>query len=276
MAESQTLNDSLDLKITQLKLKSREFDEYMSSRKVDIELLSNMVELDKNILEKYNYLLKEGASSEILYLNQKIKSQESLKNLKNAESELKITSDRYRQEIEEIKSQIIEIKGKISENNVKQRYQSIVAPISGVVFDIKPKIVGYVAQATDTLLKIVPESDLEALVEIPSEDIGFVKKGMKVDISIDSYPSSDFGVLNGVVKSISSDALEPNQSSQRSVFSYPAKIKLDNQTLVIEKGKKLFLKAGMSLNASIKLRKVSYLQLLLSGFKNKTESIKEL
>ena len=171
---------------------------------------------------------------------------------------------------------INEIKGKISENNVKQRYQSIVAPISGVVFDIKPKIIGYAAQATDTLLKIVPESDLEALVEIPSEDIGFVKKGMKVDISIDSYPSSDFGVLNGVVKSISSDALEPNQSSQRSVFSYPAKIKLDNQTLVIEKGRKLFLKAGMSLNASIKLRKVSYLQLLLSGFKNKTESIKEL
>ena len=73
LAESRTLNDSLDLKITQLKLKSREFDEYMSSRKVDIELLSNMVELDKNILEKYNYLLKEGASSEILYLNQKIK-----------------------------------------------------------------------------------------------------------------------------------------------------------------------------------------------------------
>ena len=276
LAESRTLNDSLDLKITQLKLKSREFDEYMSSRKVDIELLSNMVDLDKNILEKYNYLLKEGASSELLYLNQKIKSQESLKNLKNAESELKITSDRYRQEIEEIKSQIIEIKGKISENNVRQRYQSIVAPISGVVFDIKPKIVGYVAQATDTLLKIVPESDLEALVEIPSEDIGFVKKGMKVDISIDSYPSTDFGVLNGVVKSISSDALEPNQSSQRSVFSYPAKIKLDNQTLVMEKGRKLFLKAGMSLNASIKLRKVSYLQLLLSGFKNKTESIKEL
>jgi len=276
LAEFKTLNESLKLKESQLKLKLREFERFMNSSKVDIELLSDMAELDKVILEKYEFLVKEGASSDLLYLNQKIKVQESLKNFKNAESQLEIRSDRYRQEIDEIKSQINDINGQIAENSVKQRYQSIVAPVSGVVFDIKPKIVGYAAQATETLLKIVPESELEAKIEIPSEDIGFVKKGMNVDISIDSYPATDFGVITGSIKSIGSDALETNQNSQLNVFSYPAKIKLEEQALVLDNGKKLNLKAGMSLNASIKLRKVSYLKLLLSGFKNKTDSLKEL
>ena len=276
LAEFKTLNESLKLKESQLKLKLREFERFMNSSKVDIELLSDMAELDKVILEKYEFLVKEGASSDLLYLNQKIKVQESLKNFKNAESQLEIRSDRYRQEIDEIKSQINAINGQIAENSVKQRYQSIVAPVSGVIFDIKPKIVGYAAQATETLLKIVPESELEAKIEIPSEKIGFVKKGMNVDISIDSYPATDFGVITGSIKSIGSDALETNQNSQLNVFSYPAKIKLEEQALILDNGKKLNLKAGMSLNASIKLRKVSYLKLLLSGFKNKTDSLKEL
>ena len=99
---------------------------------------------------------------------------------------------------------------------------------------------------------------------------------MIVDISIDSYPATDFGVISGTINNISSDALEPDQTVQRNVFSYPAKIKLDSQVLKLDNGNELKLKAGMSLNASIKLRKVSYLQLLLSSFKNKTDSLKEL
>ena len=276
LAEFKTLNESLNLKERQLNLKKREYDGFIESRKKNIEFLDNMEKLDRKISEKYYVLFQEGAGSEVEYLRQKIKSQNSFKTLKNAESELDIQSDIYKQELDEIRSQINEIKGRLAENNVRQRYQSVIAPIKGVVFDIQPKIVGYTAQATETILKIVPESELEAKIEIPSDDIGFVKDGMSVDISIDSYPSTDFGVITGIIKNISSDALKPDQNSQRNLFSYPAKIKLDNQVLKLDNGNELKLKAGMSLNASIKLRKVSYLQLLLSSFKNKTDSLKEL
>ena len=276
LAEFRTLNESLNLKERQLTLKKREYEVFIESRKKNIELLNNIEKLDREISEKYYLLFKEGAGSEVEYLRQKIKSQDSFKALKNAESELNIQSDIYKQNLDEIRSQINEIKGRLAENNVKQRYQSLVAPIKGVVFDIQPKIVGYTAQATETILKIVPESELEARVEIPSEDIGFVKDGMRVDISIDSFPATDFGVIEGFINNISSDALKPDQSTQTSVFSYPAKISLDDQFLKLDNGNKLKLKAGMSLNASIKLRKVSYLRLLLSSFKNKTDSLKEL
>ena len=45
---------------------------------------------------------------------------------------------------------------------------------------------------------------------IESRQIGFVNVGQGVEISIDSYPATDFGILEGTVKRISSDALQPN------------------------------------------------------------------
>ena len=276
LAEFTTLNESLKLKERKLELKNREYQGFINSRKNNIDVLNNIEKVDRNILDKYYFLFQEGAGSEVEYLRQKIKAQDSYKTLKNAESELDIQSDIYKQELDEIRSQINEIKGRLAENNVRQRYQTLVAPIKGVVFDIQPKIVGYAAQATETILKIVPESELEARIEIPSEDIGFVKDGMLVDISIDSYPATDFGIISGKIYSISSDALQPDQTAQRNVFSYPAKITLDSQVVKLDNGNDLKLKAGMSLNASIKLRKVSYLQLLFTSFKNKTDSLKEL
>ena len=47
-----------------------------------------------------------------------------------------------------------------------------------------------------------------------------------------------------------------------------------NKVLKVKDGTELDLKVGMTLTANIKLRKVSYIQLLLSTFKNKTDSIK--
>ena len=51
---------------------------------------------------------------------------------------------------------------------------------------------------------------------------------------------------------------------------------LDNQQLRLKSGSSLPLQVGMSLTANIKLRKVSYLQLLLGEFQDKAESLQRL
>ena len=61
-----------------------------------------MEKLDRKISDKFYILFKEGAGSEVEYLRQKIKSEDSYKTLKNAESELDIQSDIYKQELDEI------------------------------------------------------------------------------------------------------------------------------------------------------------------------------
>ena len=98
---------------------------------------------------------------------------------------------------------------------------------------------------------------------------------MNADISIDSFPSTDFGVLKGKVTRIGSDALEPDPQKQRDELIFPVTVQLDEQQLRLKSGASLPLQVGMSLTANIKLRKVSYLQLLLGGLRDRTESLRE-
>ena len=63
---------------------------------------------------------------------------------------------------------------------------------------------------------------------------------------------------------------------QQTEHRYPAKIKLSSQKLELKSGQNLPLQPGMSLTANIKLRKVSYLQMLLGGFRDKADSLRQL
>jgi len=205
--------------------------------------ITRNLEINKSILEKYKFLYEEGAISELQYIQQQAK-------------------------VADIRKQKIE-------SQVTLKYQNLLAPADGIVFDLKPKGPGYVARSSEPVLQIVPINKLYAQVEVPSKDIGFVSISKKADISIDSFPATDFGVLEGEVSKIGSDALAPLPNEGKG-YRYPVEIKLYSQKLKIKNGKELPLQTGMSLTANIKLRKVSYLQLLLGTFKDKTDSLKQL
>ena len=234
-----------------------------------IKSLNDNLQLNKDILQKLSPLFKEGAISEIQYLMQKNK----VSNLETSILQEKIESSLKESQLN---SKIAEIEYQIIESKVGLQYKSILSPVKGTIFDLKLTTPGYYNQINQPVMKIVPFEKLEADIEIPSRKIGFVKVGQSADISIDSFPSNDFGVLKGEVKSVGSDALSPNAEKQRSDYQYPATIKLNNQQLNLKNGTKLSLQAGMSLTANIKLRKVSYLQLLLSSFKSKVSSLSEI
>ena len=234
-----------------------------------IKSLTDNLQLNIDILQKLSPLFKEGAISEIQYLIQKNK----VSNLETSILQEKIESSLKESQLN---SKIAEIEYQIIESKVGLQYKSILSPVKGTIFDLKLTTPGYYNQINQPVMKIVPFEKLEADIEIPSRKIGFVKVGQSADISIDSFPSNDFGVLKGEVKSVGSDALSPNAEKQRSDYQYPATIKLNNQQLNLKNGTKLSLQAGMSLTANIKLRKVSYLQLLLSSFKSKVSSLSEI
>jgi HlyD family secretion protein len=99
---------------------------------------------------------------------------------------------------------------------------------------------------------------------------------MPADVSIDSFPATDFGVLQGTVRQVGSDALPPDPAKQQNDYRFPALIGLASQQLKLKGGQQLPLQVGMSLTAHIKLRKVTYLQLLLSDFKDKADSLRRI
>ena len=270
----RSLQATIQAKTQQLRLKEVELQRYLNLNDTEQRVLRQNLSLEHEILIRLENLRKVGATAELQYLQQRNKVRE-------VQGELaKVKVDRQRQlaileqAVEQLRGELADLRSKLTELRVNLRYQDIRSPVDGVVFDLKPTGPGFVAQGSEPVMKIVPYNRLKAKVEIDSNKIGFVKVGKPVELSIDSFPSSDFGVLHGRVKRIGSDALAPDQLSRS--YRFPAEIQLETQQLRLKSGAVLPLQVGMSLKANIKLRKVSYLQLLLGEFKNKADSLKQL
>ncbi len=273
----------LDKNISILLLKNIQKEEEAKLNSEKLILISNKLKINEEILNSFEQLIDEGAVSNLELSEQKIKVNELRSSLKQVNIEGKRNSSLTNQQIKNLESEQAKIKTELSSlnsqlirTNVNLKYLSINSPVKGVVFDLKPTSPGYVAQSSEPIMKIVPFNELEADIEIPSNKIGFVKLDMPVEISIDSFPASDFGVVNGKLKSIGSDALPPSQIDQRFEYSYPAVVSLDNQELLVKNGVSLPLQVGMSLTANIKLRKVSYIQLLFRTLSNRVDSLKKM
>ena len=262
-----------------IKFKGVERNKYLEMNTAQIQMLEKNLSLQLEILDRYQQLEESGAASELQFLSQRNTVEETRGRL------MQTKADRFRQ-LSLLNQQLAELKSRLAEVRVTLRYQQLKSPVDGVVFDLQPTASGFTAQSTQTVMKVVPFGALEAKVEVPSNKIGFVKipvgcpkklaDCMNADISIDSYPSTDFGVIEGKVTSIASDALAPDQQEQRQEYSFPVTIELSKQILQLKSGSKLPLQVGMSLTANIKLRKVSYLQLLLGEFQDKAESLQRL
>jgi HlyD family secretion protein len=269
-----SLRQALAAKQAQLELKALELRRYQDLNDTQQQVLQSNLQLEKQISAKLSSLQKTGAASEMQYLQQRNKVRE-------IEGEITKTKvDRLRQlailqqSVQQLKGELADLRSKLVELTVNIRYQDLRSPVDGVVFDLKPKGTGYVAQTSEPVMKIVPFSALQAKVEIDSAHIGFVRRGRPVDLSIDSFPSTDFGVLQGTLASVGSDALPPDELNR--TYRFPATVSLNTQQFRLKSGQVLPLQVGMSLTANIKLRKVSYLQLLLGSFQNKAKALREI
>ena len=130
---------------------------------------------------------------------------------------------------------------------------------------------------------IVPsDSRLEVEAMVSNRDIGFVHAGDQVEIRVDTFDFTRYGLLHGEVLSISQDAITretpPEKSGDKSPgavagtseprgqeLSYAAHISLDRTQMQVE-DKRVELSPGMAVTAEIKTgdrRIISYLLLPL-------------
>ena len=269
-----SLQKTIQAKQEQLKLKKVELDRYLVLNDAEREVLRQNLALERELLARFERLQDKGAVADIQVLQQRNKVRQLMGELAKSVVDRQRQAAILQQSVQQIRGELADLQGKLRELSVNIRYQDVRSPVNGVVFDLKPTAPGFVAQGSEPVMKVVPDGSLEASIEIDSAKIGFVKVGKPVDISIDSFPASDFGVLHGVVKSIGSDALPPDQLKQ--LYRYPAVVELNAQQITLKNGRVLPLQVGMSLTANIKLRKVSYIQLLLGGFRDKADSLRHL
>lgn len=146
------------------------------------------------------------------------------------------------------------------------------APVAGTVQQLAIHTVGGVVTPAQPLLAVVPEGEaLEVEALVLNKDIGFVKEGQQATIKVESFPYTRYGYLEGVVESVSHDAMQDENLG----LVYQARVRLNKSTLMID-GVKVNLSSGMALSVEIKTGKRRVITYLLSPLQQHTgEALRE-
>lgn len=155
--------------------------------------------------------------------------------------------------------------------------QTLSSPVAGTVQQLQVTTLGGVVTPAQPLMTIVPAEDgIEVEATLQNKDIGFVEPGQPVEIKVDTFNFTKYGLLPGTVRAVSRDAVprdrpgdpakpgasaQPPGASQDLVFT--ARIALAETNMRIE-GKRIDLSPGMSVTAEIKTGSRRVLEYLLS------------
>ena len=215
-------------------------------------------------------LFEQGGMARSQYLNQLNQLQESRSEVATLEEERTRIISEAAGQLDQINRQLISLKSELVGLKETISYRTVRAPIDGKVFDIRLGSFS-VVNAGQAALKLVPANRLQANVEISNADIGFVKVGLPVSVSVDSFPSGEFGYIKGSLTAIGSDALAPDQKSNQ--YRFPATISLEQQ-IAEAGGQPLNLQSGMSLSANIKLRSRPVITIVTDMFTKQLDGVK--
>jgi len=225
------------------------------------------------IAKRYKPLVDVGAVQELQYLEQLIKLSALESQVEQTYSKISELLNSYYQNKKDIQSRIVEIESQLVEAKTLSTYQVVRSPVTGKIFDMQPKRAGYVATTGEPLFTVVPDSTLEANILVTNQYIGFLKLGMPADVRIDAYPFTEYGSVHGSLKSISSDALAPDQTVPVPRFS--ATIQLDQQA-VVKRGVRYPLLSGQTLSANLILRKRRVITLLTDIVDRSLDSLRSV
>src|SRR5262249_34807763 len=97
----------------------------------------------------------------------------------------------------------------------KTELQRLTAPVDGTVQQLAVHTIGGVVTPAQTLMVIVPrDSRLEIEAAVENKDIGFVAEGNPVEIKIETFNFTKYGLLHGTVLQLSRDAVVPERGVQ--------------------------------------------------------------
>jgi HlyD family type I secretion membrane fusion protein len=198
---------------------------------------------------------------------------EAAKALSQAEANLRGVQSGLRFEQNSQIAQLVNEEAVVAENIKKVRNQlertKIVAPVNGVVSDLRFKAAGAVVGPGAVVLSVVP-SGTQKLVEVrvPSSEIGFVKVGQAVDVKLQPFDSTIYGSVPGTVQSIAGTSVQDPDDRK---YYYKARVELDRQFVDVA-NRRYPVQVGMPLVADIKGPQRSVLRYIFQPFTRTLDS----
>jgi hemolysin D len=173
------------------------------------------------------------------------------------------------------------LSGDLAKAEQRTKLQRLTAPVDGVVQQLSVHTVGGVVTPAQQLAVIVPSDvvlEIEAMVS--NRDIGFLHVGQDVQIKVDTFNFTQYGLLHGRVLSVSQDAIvrdvpldktrdntagAENTSSEPKgqELSYAVRVSLDRTQIQVDDALAK-LSPGMAVTVEIKTGSRAVITYLLS------------
>ncbi len=258
--------------------------------KENVRRLEATVPIEEQRAQAYKKLLGDKYVSEMDYLQfeqQRIDKKQELAGqryqLKQNQSALAEAEKNYQilisefkktrqQELSDAETKANSLMQEFVKASQKTGLQRLAAPIDGVVQQLAVHTVGGVVTPAQQLLVVVPkEHQLEVEAWVENKDIGFVRKGQPVEIKVESFPFTIYGIVQGKVVSVSDDAVPQEKVG----LIYAARVSMDRSTMQVE-GRDVRLSPGMGVTAEIKTGQRRLIEFFLSPLlKSVQESARE-
>lgn len=154
----------------------------------------------------------------------------------------------------------------------RQADRALRAPVDGIVIGLSVFTLGGVVSTKDVVMRIVPDgSSLEAEVVVLNQDIGFVQKGQDVEIKLETFPFTRYGMIEGKVKEVWRDAIQDDKKG----LVYKAELTL-KQNRILVGDRWVPVTPGMAMQAEIKTGSRRVIDYFLSPFlRYRDESLRE-
>ena len=229
----------------------------ISKFEATIPVLEQKVEVRK-------YLADKALGSKLIYLT-------DYQELIGQRQDLIVQKSHYR----EAEAAVVAATQNVLKAEHRTKLQLLTSPVDGVVQQLAVHTVGGVVTSAQPLLVVVPaDARLEIEARVSNQDIGFVRTGQDVEIKVDTFNFTRYGLLHGKVTSLSQDAISRDKSqdkddktatsSKESIAEqsfYSARISIDQTQMHVD-GSLVNLGPGMAVTVEIKTgtrRIISYL-----------------
>jgi hemolysin D len=264
----------------QTKLERQRFEEQtravearQESLDARIDALRQAMATESQILLQIEPLSQQGAVQQVQVLQQRNRVQQLRSEIAQAEAnqrEVQAELVRLRQEslrnLTDLDRQRVEVRE-------AQEQELLVAPVDGVVFDLVPSSPGYAVSPGETLVKVVPNGQLEAKVFFSNREVGFVKPGQEAQVRVDAFPFTQFGSIPARIQAVSAYSLPAD--AQNAQPRFPSYVRLERNHLE-RNGKEYAVGPGQSVVVNVILRQKRVITLLTDAVDRAFDSLRRI
>ena len=156
----------------------------------------------------------------------------------------------------------------VAKSRKRSLYQRITSPVDGWVQQLAVHTVGGIVQPAQPLMVIVPRvGEVEVEAQVLNRDIGFVREGQPVRVKLEAFPFTDYGFVEGTVRSLSRDAVQQEGQADGKANAaglvYTARIRLSRSWIQV-RGERRPIGPGLAVQAEIRTGERRIIQYLLS------------